>query len=208
MINSLTKDSAALSHIVDDGILVRKATMSDIRLLLELINAYAAEGTMLPRTEFEISENLRDFTVAFSSDRLIACGALHFYSPTSGEIRSLAVRKDSKHRGVGRKLVEALEAEARAYDLEEVFAFTYVTDFFSKLGFVAVERGLLPLKAWKDCSRCPKFQCCDEIAMMKVLTATSHRQPYTHIGGDTELLNSEGNSLILLPTVRKPASGL
>lgn len=208
MINSLTHDSVALSHVVDDGFVVRKATMSDIPLLLDLINAYAAEGTMLPRTEFEISENLRDFTVAFSSERLIAGGALHFYSPTSGEIRSLAVRKDSKHRGVGRRLVEALEAEARVYGLDEVFAFTYITDFFGKLGFVVIERGLLPLKAWKDCSRCPKFQCCDEIAMLKVLNPTSSRQPNTPICGGNELLNSDGNSLILLPTVRKPASGL
>jgi len=160
---------------------------------------------MLPRTEFEISENLRDFTVAFSNERLVACGVLHFYSPTSGEIRSLAVCRDSKHRGVGRRLVEALEAEARLYGLDEVFAFTYVTDFFGKLGFVVIERGLLPLKAWKDCSRCPKFQCCDEIAMLKVLNPASCRQPHTPIGGGIELYNSDGNSLILLPTVRKPA---
>ena len=41
--------------------------------------------------------------------------------------------------------------------------------FFRKLGFVEVERGELPLKAWRDCLRCPKFQCCDEVAMLKVL---------------------------------------
>ena len=37
--------------------------MRDIHALLQLINSYAAEGVMLPRTEFEISENIRDFTV-------------------------------------------------------------------------------------------------------------------------------------------------
>jgi len=50
-----------------------------------------------------------------------------------------------------------------------LFAFTYVPKFFEKLGFIIVDRGELPLKAWKDCLRCPKFQCCDEIAMRKVL---------------------------------------
>jgi amino-acid N-acetyltransferase len=208
MINSLTEDSAALSHSMDPGVAVRKATMSDLPLVLGLINAYAGEGTMLPRTEFEISENLRDFTVAFSAERLIGCGALHFYSPTSGEIRSLAVAKNAKHRGVGRKLVEALEAEARAFGLDSVFAFTYVTDFFRKLGYVEVERGLLPLKAWKDCSRCPKFQCCDEIAVVKTLTPPTDRQPFTLICGDSAYLDSEGNSLILLPRVIKPEAPL
>jgi amino-acid N-acetyltransferase len=55
-------------------------------------------------------------------------------------------------------MVEALEEEARKNDLEAIFAFTCVPEFFEKLGFSEVERGELPLKAWKDCLRCPKFQ--------------------------------------------------
>jgi amino-acid N-acetyltransferase len=37
------------------------------------------------------------------------------------------------------------------------------------MGYHEVERGELPLKAWKDCLRCPKFQACDEIAVVKLL---------------------------------------
>jgi amino-acid N-acetyltransferase len=44
-----------------------------------------------------------------------------------------------------------------------------VAGFFAKLGFEEVDRGELPLKAWKDCLRCPKFQACDEIAVLKRL---------------------------------------
>jgi amino-acid N-acetyltransferase len=146
---------------------VRKASMNDIQSLLQLINGYAGKGVMLPRTEFEISENIRDFTLAFAGDTLAGCGALHFYTPGIGEIRSLAVAPEVKSRGIGRAVVEALEAEARQFGLQSIFAFTYVDGFFRKLGFVEVERGELPLKAWKDCLRCPKFQCCDEIAMVK-----------------------------------------
>ena len=148
---------------------VRKASMPDIRSLLELINGYAAQGVMLPRTEFEMSENIRDFTLAFIGDRLVGCGALHFYSPTSGEVRSLAVDPTTKSRGIGRAVVEALELEAIEYQLHSIFAFTYVPRFFERVGFHEVERGALPLKAWKDCLRCPKFQSCDEIAVIKYL---------------------------------------
>src|SRR3954449_6969282 len=143
---------------IDSGLVVRKASMPDIHALLTLINDYAAKGVMLPRTEFEMSENIRDFTLAFSDGELVGCGALHFYSPTSGEIRSLAVDPRVKSRGIGRAVVEALEKEALDYKLHSIFAFTYVTGFFEKLGFEEVERGALPLKAWKDCLRCPKFQ--------------------------------------------------
>jgi amino-acid N-acetyltransferase len=148
---------------------IRKASLTDIAALLELINAYAAKGIMLPRTEFEMAENIRDFIVAFDGGRLVGCGALHFYTATSGEVRSLAVEPAVKTKGIGRALVEALEDEARAQELHSIFAFTYVPGFFGKLGFEEVDRGELPLKAWKDCLRCPKFQACDEIAVLKRL---------------------------------------
>ena len=149
--------------------IIRKATLRDIPALLQLINGYAAQGIMLPRTEFEISENIRDFTVTYSGPQLLGCGALHFYTPVSGEVRSLAVAPSSKESGIGRVLIEALENEANHNDLQAIFAFTYVPDFFRKLGFHQVDRGLLPLKVWKDCLSCPKFECCDEIAVMKAL---------------------------------------
>jgi amino-acid N-acetyltransferase len=158
-----------------DALEIRKATMPDIHDLLDLINGYAVQGIMLPRTEFEMSENIRDFTLAFSGGRLAGCGALHFYSPTSGEVRSLAVHSHAKNHGVGRAIVQALEGEARTFGLHSIFAFTYVTGFFEKLGFREVERGELPLKAWKDCLRCPKFQSCDETAVMKYLVPGAAR---------------------------------
>ena len=65
--------------------------------------------------------------------------------------------------------METLEKEAINNDLHAIFAFTYVAEFFCKVGFQEVDRGLLPLKVWKDCLSCPKFQCCDEIAVFKAL---------------------------------------
>ena len=169
MISGLRADAFVESPTLGAGLVVRKAVMHDIPPILDLINRYAAEGIMLPRTEFELSEAIRDFTVVTLGDDLLGCGALHFYSPTLGEIRSLAVHQRAKTHGVGRKLVEALVDEAQEYELEAVFAFTYVVEFFRKVGFHEVERGALPLKAWKDCVRCPKFQACDEIAVLRFL---------------------------------------
>ena len=177
----------------------RKAVMRDIRPILELINGYAAKGVMLPRTEFEMSEAIRDFTVVTAGRDLLGCGALHFYSPTLAEIRSLAVREQAKTHGVGRKLVEALLAEAEQYELDAVFAFTYVVDFFRKIGFQAVERGALPLKAWKDCLRCPKFLACDETAVLRVLRPDHWAEALPEIWAPTP-----DDRLIPVPTPRVP----
>jgi amino-acid N-acetyltransferase len=149
---------------------LRKARMRDVPAILELINGYARQGIMLPRTEFELSEGIRDFTVAAHGERIAGCAALHFYGPAVAEVRSLAVHPSFQGSGAGRLLMEALEREARDYDLEALFAFTYVPGFFRKLGYREVDRSELPLKAWKDCLRCPKFQACDEIAVLKSLT--------------------------------------
>src|SRR3989440_5902313 len=113
MISSVQADAFADSPGAGGRLTVRKALMRDIRPILELINGYAAKGIMLPRTEFEMSEAIRDFTVVTLGADLLDCGALHFYSPTLAEIRSLAVHEQAKTHGVGRELVEALVQEAQ-----------------------------------------------------------------------------------------------
>ncbi|HXE11912.1 MAG TPA: N-acetyltransferase [Bryobacteraceae bacterium] len=174
------------------GTTVRKAVITDIHAILELINSYAANGIMLPRTEFEMAENIRDFSVAYDDARLLGCGALHFYTPTTAEVRSLAVRPELKQHGVGRAIVESLEKEARENALESIFAFTYAPGFFSKVGFGEIDRGELPLKAWKDCLRCPKFQNCDEIAVLKRLRpAEAHPTPTFEAYDSSGLLQIE-----------------
>ena len=50
------------------------------------------------------------------------------------------------------------------------------------MGFQVVERGALPLKAWKDCLRCPKFQACDEIAVLRILRPDTGRKRSRSLG--------------------------
>ena len=196
MISGLTADAVMEPLVSPRDLVVRKAGMHDIGPILDLINGYAAKGIMLPRTEFDVSEDIRDFTVILAGERLVGCGALHFYTPTSGEIRSLAVAESATTHGIGRRLIETLAAEASGYRLDAIFAFTYVAEFFRKMGFEEVERGALPLKVWKDCLRCPKFQCCDEIAVMRVLSSEYNREVRQYTG-------AESADLIQLPVPRR-----
>ena len=205
MISGLTADMIGEHTRATMPIELRKARMSDIAPLLELINGYASRGIMLPRTEFELSESIRDFSVAHAGGRLVGCGALHFYSPTTGEIRSLAVAECAKTHGVGRRIVETLVREASDYALDAIFAFTYVPEFFRKLAFEEVERGALPLKAWKDCLRCPKFQCCDEIAMIRVLEPAHWADASRQLGYQST--SNEGIETVLFPIVPKQQPG-
>lgn len=197
MISGVHADAFVESTYAGLGLTIRKAVMHDIPPILGLINGYAARGIMLPRTEFEMSEAIRDFSVITRGPELLGCGALHFYSPTMGEIRSLAVHESAKTHGVGRRIVEALVSEAQQYELDSVFAFTYVDEFFRKVGFHVVERGVLPLKAWKDCLRCPKFQACDEIAVLRILRPEQWDAAYPQLWASASA--SPDDQLIQIP---------
>lgn len=183
---------------------VRKATLSDVRPMAQLIQKYADIGVMLPRNEFELAEHVRDFMVATDdAGTLVGLGALHIYTPTVAEVRSLGVDPSLKTQGIGRRIVESLVAEGDQLGLHSIFAFTYVPGFFHKLEFDLVDRAELPLKAWKDCLRCPKLQACDEISVIRRLRPHTVTTPTPHLAGSHFALYPEAN---ITRPVLKPLS--
>lgn len=157
---------------------IRRARTDDGLKIHALISQFAAQELMLPRALLSIYENIRDFFVAEVDGRIVGCSALHFTWSDMAEVRSLAVHPDSGGKGVGRALVEANISEARAHGLVQVYAFTYVTDFFSKLGFRVVPHEEMPRKVWMDCVNCHKFNCCDEVAMVLDLVEDAKPEPF------------------------------
>lgn len=151
----------------------RKARLPDAGRIHALIGEYAREEILLPRSLAEICENIRDFTVAENRGEVVGCGALHLYGLDLAEIRSLAVAGSAQGRGAGRLLVETLLGEAREHGVGRVCLFTRIPDYFARTGFVPVAHQSLPEKIWKDCLKCPRFNCCDETAM--VFVAQPHR---------------------------------
>lgn len=144
----------------------RKACLPDAKRIYTLIAEYAREELLLPRSLAEICENIRDFTVVEHRQEAVGCGALHLYGIDLAEIRSLAVERTAQGRGAGRKLVDALLGEAGQHRVARVFLFTRIPDYFCRMGFVAVPHQSLPEKTLKDCLKCPRFNCCDETAMV------------------------------------------
>lgn len=144
----------------------RKALLPDVPQIYSLIAGYVPDGTLLPRSEKELCENICDFTVVEDDGEIVACGALHFYGIHLTEVRSIAVKPGAQGKGTGRVLIEALLREAQTHSVQAICLFTRVPGFFAKLGFRVVNRDDLPDKALKDCHKCPKLHCCDEIAML------------------------------------------
>ena len=149
--------------------LIRKARPADVNEMYRIINYYAEKQLMLPKTQLRLYEFLRDYTVATEASdpgKLLGCGALHIYWEDLAEIRALAVDPGIARSGIGTHIVKELLDEARDLGILEVFVFTYAPEFFAKFGFVQVEHDSMPLKVYNECFNCPKFNKCDELAMV------------------------------------------
>ena len=148
---------------------IRKAVVADASAILRLVNELAIEQVMLPRSPASVVEHIRDFTVAEVDGAFVGCGALHIVWTDLAEVRSLAVAPNTQQKGLGKRIVDRLIDEAEHLGIAKLFAFTYVQGFFEKCDFEVVEHASLPHKVFSDCLNCPKFHCCDEIAMARVL---------------------------------------
>lgn len=149
--------------------MLRKARISDVKAIHELINRCAGRGEMLPRSLAELYDNIRDYLVYEDEGQVGGTCALHICWEDLAEIRSLAVAEGLRRQGIGRSLVETCLKEAKGYKIERVFLLTYQETFFRKLGFILTDKKELPQKIWTDCIKCSKFPECDESAMIMII---------------------------------------
>jgi amino-acid N-acetyltransferase len=149
--------------------MIRKAKLDDIKEIQRLLKVYAPRGGVLPRSLSELYDHLRDFFVFVRNRKVIGICALHICWDDLAEIRSLAVDEDDQSKGIGAKLVRACLKESKLLGAKRVFALTYRSEFFERLGFKTVDKTALPHKIWTDCLKCVKFPDCDETALVKEL---------------------------------------
>ncbi|MBU4312803.1 MAG: N-acetyltransferase [Candidatus Omnitrophica bacterium] len=147
--------------------MIRKAVIGDVKDIQGLINFYAKNDQMLPRSLNELYENIRDFFVYERDGNIEGCVALHVTWEDLAEIKSLAVLESKQKQKIGSLLVEEALKDAKALKVKRVFALTYVPEFFKKFGFKKIEHAKLPHKIWSECIRCVKFPDCKEIALVK-----------------------------------------
>ncbi len=154
-----------------DEIRIQPAVEEYIVEIAALVNGFAAENVMLPRTEESILQSLPDWVVAVGGGaQLLGCGSLVSLTEQLVEIRSLAVAQAGQGKGIGRRIVEELVLMATARGYAQICALTLEEGFFEKLGFEVVDRWSISPKLWQDCIYCPKFHHCDEVAVARSLT--------------------------------------
>lgn len=127
------------SLVPETTFVVRRAQLVDVLQLAALVNGYAAERLLLPRTTEQVALALDNYVVAVDAGgRVLACAALEEYSPSVAEISSVAVDRQFHAHGLGSQMVRAAEQVARLRGFVQVFAMSLAERFFLSLGYAVV----------------------------------------------------------------------
>lgn len=134
---------------------VRPARSADVLGIHHLLKPLVERRILLGKDLAVLYGAVQEFVVAEKDGVLIGCGALHVMWEDLGEIRTLIVRDDWLHHGVGRAIVEDLEVRARELGLSRLFCLTFETAFFTRRGFSPIGEQVVDPDVYSQLLRSP-----------------------------------------------------
>jgi amino-acid N-acetyltransferase len=146
LIESFTHDGVG-TMIVDEKLeSLREATADDIGGVLQLIEPFENDGTLVKRDRTEIERDIDFYTVIEHDGVIFGCAALYPYpEKQTGEMAALTVSPNVQGQGDGERILKRIEQRARAMGLKSIFVLTTRTmHWFIKRGFEQVGPDWLP----------------------------------------------------------------
>ena len=125
---------------------LREATVDDVGGILQLIEPFEKDGTLVKRGRTEIERDVGNYTVIEHDGVIFACAALYTYPEgRTAEMAALTVSPQVQGQGDGERILKRIEQRARAAGLDSIFVLTTrTTHWFLKRGFVLVDPDWLP----------------------------------------------------------------
>jgi amino-acid N-acetyltransferase len=125
---------------------LREATADDMGGILQLIEPYERDGTLVKRDRTEIERDIAQYTVIEHDGVIFGCAALYPYPEArTAEMAALTVSAQVQGQGDGDRILKRIEQRAKAAGLESIFVLTTRTmHWFIKRGFAPVEPEWLP----------------------------------------------------------------
>ncbi len=125
---------------------LRQATADDIGGILQLIEPFERDGTLVKRDRTEIERDVDHYTVIEHDGVIFGCAALYPYpDERTAEMAALTVSPHSQAQGDGERILKRVEQRAKAMGLDSIFVLTTRTmHWFIKRGFVLVDPDWLP----------------------------------------------------------------
>ena len=89
---------------------------------MPLLNQYAQQAEILPRTEDDVYRSIREWAVVEAEANIVGMGSLLIMWHDLAEIRSLVIDPAYQGLGLGGKIVNRLLDEAKYLEVGRVFA--------------------------------------------------------------------------------------
>jgi amino-acid N-acetyltransferase len=132
--------------------MVRRARTSDVPAIKHLVDTYSGR-ILLEKNLVTLYEAVQEFWVAELAGEIVGCGALHVLWSDLGEVRTVAVSRSVKGRGIGHLIVDRLIGVARELQLQRLFVLTFETEFFSAHGFTEIEGTPVTAEVYEEMCR-------------------------------------------------------
>ena len=129
---------------------IAKPTLTQVGAIKALLDFFALQNAVLPRSVLDICEKIQMFWVAVRDDVVVGCVGLQFYPDYFAEIQSLAVDSSCQGQGIGSSLVNKCIIDAKKYGAKRLFALTNIPRYFEQFEFKKIEKSSLPQKIWKE----------------------------------------------------------
>ncbi len=125
---------------------LREATSDDVGGILQLIEPFEKDGTLVKRDRTEIERDVGNYSIIEHDGVIFGCAALYPYpEKNTAEMAALTVSPQVQGQGDGDKLLKRVEQRAKAQGISSIFVLTTRTmHWFIKRGFVQVEPDWLP----------------------------------------------------------------
>lgn len=125
---------------------LREASFEDVGGILQLIEPFELDGTLVKRSRTEIEREIDQYTVIEHDGVIFACAVMHvFADQKTAELAALTVAPQAQGQGDGERVLKRIEQRARALGLTSLFVLTTRTmHWFIKRGFVPVDAEWLP----------------------------------------------------------------
>jgi len=125
---------------------LREAVPDDVPGMLQLIEPFERDGTLVRRERTEIERDVENYTVIEHDGVIFGCVALYPYPEArTGEMAALTVSPQVQGQGDGERMLKRIEQRARAAGLDSIFVLTTRTmHWFIKRGFASVDPEWLP----------------------------------------------------------------
>jgi amino-acid N-acetyltransferase len=125
---------------------LREATADDVSGILQLIEPFEKDGTLVKRSPTEIERDANNYSIIEHDGVIFACAALYPYPESkTAEMAALTVSPQVQGHGDGERVLKRIEHRAKAAGLESIFVLTTrPTHWFLKRGFKLVDPDWLP----------------------------------------------------------------